>query len=235
MGFIDFFLAEGIIDSEILGPTMTCELTQNFQKDQSIIPVAYSVVPVAVPPQTLWILNGSWQMSVQKGNLTEFWVNFTMQGKNLDSFHNHQLSNFSEVDVEYTPISSNISLSPNSDNELLIKGIMDYKQTCHKIIRNVPVELNINTGKYSNTIDIVFDGNKINKHFAGYEGDDNIVYGEITTLKDVNGKEFLKKIVNSEECTFDEVTEECIALDNPSISDDLDDETLTRNNQTLME
>ncbi len=229
-GSIDSFLAEGIIDSEILGPMGSCELTHNSQKDQSIIPVAYSVIPVVVSPETLWKLNGSWEMSVQKGNLTEFWVNFTMQGENLDSFHEHQLSNFRAVDVGYSPINSNISLSPKSDNELRIKGIMDYKETCHKIIRNVPVELNINTGKYGNTIDIVLDGNKINNHFAGYEGDDNIVYGEITSSKDVNGKEFLNKIVNSEECTFDEITGECIARDNPSITDDLHDETLTRNN-----
>lgn len=102
------------------------------------------------------------------------------------NFHLHEISDFNQTNHAQA-----IYLNTNDRDIIIINGTVDFKETCHQTINNVPAELEMNT--LYGTITVTLDSEAIGNHFAEYEGGPNEITGYIKTIKDKNGVELLNQ------------------------------------------
>jgi len=130
---------------------------------------------LSTPSSGNWVVNGSWILKIQNGNLLLFNADMVWDPTNISkSTHTHNFVNF-RPDSNFQ---NNIVLGPK--NTLDIKGIMDIgagnPQTGTKI-QWVNVPANINTAGNTITISIL-DDSKTDNHFGNYP-----IFGKIGSVE----------------------------------------------------
>jgi hypothetical protein len=108
------------------------------------------------------ILTGEWNLSVRKGNVTNFAANFLASPMDGTKPHIHQITNFKKADDANGRRSLQIvQLTP--DNSLLINGTVDVKINGVIVWHNVHVSILISKG---NTIAIRLNDKDTQNHFG---------------------------------------------------------------------
>ena len=120
-------------------------------------------------PTGNWVVNGSWALGVQNGNVSFFSGNMQWDPTNLTKLsHTHNFANFRAL-----PDTQSISLGPN--RVIDIKGVMDIGANNKIEWVNVPAEIKT-TG---NTITVsILDDAKTGNHFNNYP-----IFGKISHLE----------------------------------------------------
>jgi hypothetical protein len=120
-------------------------------------------------PTGNWVVNGSWILKVQNGNVSFFSGNMQWDPTNLTKIqHTHNFANFRAL-----PDTQSISLGPN--RVIDIKGVMDIGANNKIEWVNVPSEIKT----AGNTITVlVLDDAKTGNHFNNYP-----IFGKISHLE----------------------------------------------------
>jgi hypothetical protein len=120
-------------------------------------------------PSGNWVVNGSWALKVQNGNLSFFNGDMLWDPTNLTKLsHTHNFVNFRAL-----PDNQSISLGP--DHVIDIKGVMDIGANNKIQWVNVPAEIKT-TG---NTITVsILDDSKTGNHFNNYP-----IFGKISHIE----------------------------------------------------
>src|SRR6476659_8167539 len=120
-------------------------------------------------PTGNWVVNGSWILKVQNGNVSFFSGNMQWDPTNLTKIqHTHNFANFRAL-----PDTQSISLGPN--RVIDIKGVMDIGANNKIEWVNVPSE--IKTAGNTITVSILDDA-KTGNHFNNYP-----IFGKISHLE----------------------------------------------------
>ena len=120
-------------------------------------------------PTGNWVVNGSWALKVQNGNVSFFSGNMQWDPTNLTKLsHTHNFANFRAL-----PDTQSISLGPN--RVIDIKGVMDIGANNKIEWVNVPSE--IKTAGNTITVSILDDA-KTGNHFNNYP-----IFGKISHLE----------------------------------------------------
>jgi len=201
-GLITTFSLRGIIDTTIYGESRPCGGfpdssdseygSKPFDEDSSHAIITY----VALPPEVLWTLIGDWHLNVTDGKITDFLANFSMDGES-EPKHFHTVSNLIPLNYSLSDRSKGaVNLNPNGLT--VINGSVDFEQTCHKKLTNIPVTIEIYPyeGKYpgivSHIISITLDSKLIGNHFGTIKGGpgDGFIEGEVTSAISKDGPLF---------------------------------------------
>ena len=120
-------------------------------------------------PTGNWVVNGSWALEVQNGNVSFFSGNMQWDPTNLTKLsHTHNFANFRAL-----PDTQSISLGPN--RVIDIKGVMDIGANNKIEWVNVPAEIKT----AGNTITVlILDDAKTGNHFNNYP-----IFGKISHLE----------------------------------------------------
>ena len=120
-------------------------------------------------PTGNWVVNGSWVLKVQNGNVSFFSGNMQWDPTNLTKIqHTHNFANFRAL-----PDTQSISLGPN--RVIDIKGVMDIGANNKIEWVNVPSEIKT----AGNTITVlILDDAKTGNHFNNYP-----IFGKISHLE----------------------------------------------------
>ncbi len=120
-------------------------------------------------PTGNWVVNGSWILKVQNGNVSFFSGNMQWDPTNLTKIqHTHNFANFRAL-----PDTQSISLGP--DRVIDIKGVMDIGANNKIEWVNVPSEIKT----AGNTITVlILDDAKTGNHFNNYP-----IFGKISHLE----------------------------------------------------
>jgi hypothetical protein len=132
----------------------------------------------------MWVLGGSWQFGVSKGNLTNMALDITMSMINGKQAHHHTIESLRNVTGAVLP--------PRSQQIALVNGnYPDFKRVAN-IITNGKVKW-----KYVPIVVHLFNGNVINFNVDPPKSDDNFnglpVFGTVQSIIDQSGKELLKR------------------------------------------
>jgi hypothetical protein len=120
-------------------------------------------------PSGNWVVNGSWALKVQNGNLSLFNGDMQWDPTNLTKLqHTHNFANFRVL-----PDTQSISLGPN--RVIDIKGFMDIGANNKIEWVNVPAE--IKTAGNTITV-IILDDSKTGNHFNNYP-----IFGKISHIE----------------------------------------------------
>lgn len=107
------------------------------------------------------ILLGEWNLSVYKGNVTNFAANFLASPIDGTKPHIHQITNFKKADNNNNERQQIVQLTP--DNSLLINGTVDVKINGVIVWQNAHVSILISKG---NTIAIRLNDKDTQNHFG---------------------------------------------------------------------
>ena len=107
------------------------------------------------------ILTGEWNLSVRKGNVTNFAANFLASPTYGSKPHIHQITNFQKDGTASTRQQQMVLLTP--DNSLSINGTVDVKINGVIVWRNAHVSIQILKG---NTIAIRLNDKDTEDHFG---------------------------------------------------------------------
>ena len=120
-------------------------------------------------PSGNWVVNGSWALKVQNGNLSFFNGDMLWDPTNLTKLsHTHNFVNFRAL-----PDNQSISLGP--DHVIDIKGVMDIGANNKIQWVNVPAEIKT----AGNTITVsILDDSKTGNHFNNYP-----IFGKISHIE----------------------------------------------------
>jgi hypothetical protein len=120
-------------------------------------------------PSGNWVVNGTWSLKVQNGNLTDFKADMQWDPTNITKLtHFHNFANF-----RADPNTQSISLKP--DRTIDIKGIMDIGANNKIEWVNVPAEIKT----AGNTITVsILDDSKTGNHFNNYP-----IFGKIAHIE----------------------------------------------------
>src|SRR6478735_3469180 len=134
-------------------------------------------------PTGNWVVNGSWALEVQNGNVSFFSGNMQWDPTNLTKLsHTHNFANFRAL-----PDTQSISLGP--DRVIDIKGVMDIGANNKIEWVNVPSEIKT-TG---NTITVsILDDSKTGNHFNNYP-----IFGKIEKVSQINTPAISNNPINS--------------------------------------
>ena len=112
-------------------------------------------------PSGNWVVNGTWILKVQNGNLLDFKAEMQWDPTNITKLtHSHNFANFRAA-----PNTQNISL--RSDRTMDIKGIMDIGANGKIQWINIPADIKT----AGNTITVsILDDSKTGNHFNNYPG-----------------------------------------------------------------
>ena len=134
-------------------------------------------------PTGNWVVNGSWALKVQNGNVSFFTGNMQWDPTNLTKLsHTHNFANFRAL-----PDTQSISLGPN--RVIDIKGVMDIGANNKIEWVNVPSEIKT-TG---NTITVsILDDAKTGNHFNNYP-----IFGKIEKVSQINTPAISNNPINS--------------------------------------
>src|SRR6476469_30633 len=134
-------------------------------------------------PTGNWVVNGSWALEVQNGNVSFFSGNMQWDPTNLTKLsHTHNFANFRAL-----PDTQSISLGPN--RVIDIKGVMDIGANNKIEWVNVPSEIKT-TG---NTITVsILDDSKTGNHFNNYP-----IFGKIEKVSQINTPTIANNPINS--------------------------------------
>jgi hypothetical protein len=152
----------------------TITTTKTFSMNGAISSLVLGMSPktktVDITTVQKFILSGDWNMSVDKGKLTDFAANFyTGPANGGISNHTHQITNFRVDDNNKSPI---IQLSPTKS--ISISGISDVGTNGKKAWNNVHTTIVITNGR---TIAISLADKDTQAHFMGQE-----IYGIVKRL-----------------------------------------------------
>src|SRR6185312_5144373 len=134
-------------------------------------------------PTGNWVVNGSWALKVQNGNVSFFSGNMQWDPTNLTKLsHTHNFANFRAL-----PDTQSISLGPN--RVIDIKGVMDIGANNKIEWVNVPSEIKT-TG---NTITVsILDDAKTGNHFNNYP-----IFGKIEKVSQINTPTIANNPINN--------------------------------------
>src|SRR6476469_252837 len=134
-------------------------------------------------PTGNWVVNGSWALEVQNGNVSFFSGNMQWDPTNLTKLsHTHNFANFRAL-----PDTQSISLGPN--RVIDIKGVMDIGANNKIEWVNVPSEIKT-TG---NTITVsILDNAKTDNHFNNYP-----IFGKIEKVSQINTPTIANNPINN--------------------------------------
>ena len=140
---------------------------------------AGSIRSIIVPdqdPDTPYLTFGYWNSTVDNGNLTNFYSNFTMARVNGSEIHNHQIINFrsdNSVSLGGGPLGTTTIFSGTSDVQT--NGQPKWNNVSTSII----------VDKF-NTISVALDSKETDNHFNGQS-----ITGVVESVKDPEGIELL--------------------------------------------
>src|SRR6185312_2295826 len=134
-------------------------------------------------PTGNWVVNGSWALKVQNGNVSFFSGNMQWDPTNLTKLsHTHNFANFRAL-----PDTQSISLGPN--RVIDIKGVMDIGANNKIEWVNVPSE--IKTAGNTITVSILDDA-KTGNHFNNYP-----IFGKIEKVSQINTPTIANNPINN--------------------------------------
>ena len=134
-------------------------------------------------PTGNWVVNGSWALEVQNGNVSFFSGNMQWDPTNLTKLsHTHNFANFRAL-----PDTQSISLGPN--RVIDIKGVMDIGANNKIEWVNVPSE--IKTAGNTITVSILDDA-KTGNHFNNYP-----IFGKIEKVSQINTPTIANNPINN--------------------------------------
>lgn len=139
----------------------------------------------------MWVLGGTWGLSVVDGNLTNFITDIKMSKIDGSSPHYHSIEKIGNASGNYTIVkteSGNYTLGSDKKivlegNSTAISGIADVTTNGKVQWKNVPISLTILNG---NVLNLVIGPPETDYHFKGLP-----VYGTVQSIMDETGKELL--------------------------------------------
>lgn len=167
------FSASGDISSLIFVTSKNIVYLGNFEK-----PINATINPSSLSAAQKFILSGNWNLTVDKGKVTNFSAKFIKELNDASKWHTHDILNFKSISNNTMPI----QLSPNKS--ATISGTADVKLNNTNAWNGVKTNILISKGKL---ITIHLDNNATANHFQGQP-----IYGVVKSIKDANSNEFLK-------------------------------------------
>jgi hypothetical protein len=143
-------------------------------------PLHATINPSSLSAATKFILSGDWNLTVNKGKVTNFSAKFIKVLNDSTHWHTHDILNFKAASSNTTIMP--IQLSPNKSAS--ISGTVDVKLNNTNVWNGVKTNILISKGKI---ITINLDNNATANHFLGQP-----IYGVVLSIKDANGNELLK-------------------------------------------